>query len=118
LRIKSLIDCRASRAKDKQVKAFVTAQADKRVRGSRIGAIKGVLNDFDPDCGDTFDNTAGHQARTSFDSIINDRHALAHQATCSETVRDVERFFHEASGVFAGIVAAFDLKAHEVKHLS
>ena len=117
VRVRGLIEARAARAPDKQIRSFVTSAAAKIIRGPKIDQITGMLNSFDPSCGELFHKTAGDQAKSAYDSIIANRHTFVHDGICNVTLGDVERFFGDSAGVFSAIIAGLGLKAKEVAHL-
>src|SRR6266481_4766573 len=100
LRVGALIEARAARSRDKQLRNFVTHAVYKIVRGPKIDQITGILNAFHRGCSQAFHDTAGDQAKLAYDSILTDRHDFVHEAKCNATIGDVETFFNDARGVF------------------
>jgi hypothetical protein len=117
LRVMALVEARAARVRDEHIKAFVSYAARKLLRGLKIEQLTGMLRAFHKGCVKRFHDTADNAAKNGYDSIMNNRHAFVHDGICNVTVGDIEQFFTRAASVFSGIVAAFDLKAQEVRDL-
>lgn len=117
LRTKALLKARAARSNDKELRSFVTHAAGQIMRGPKSNEITGMLRSFDRRCADEFHEVAGDQAKSAYDSIINNRHKFVHEAVCTLTLKEVEDFFNNSRGVFAGIVAGLGLRAKEIADL-
>jgi len=117
LRIEAIIEAYAKRQKDRRIESFILGAAGKQLRSPKISTITGFLSWFDGKWGETFTKHAGNQATAAYDSIISNRHAFVHEAQCNVTISDLEGFYHDGSPVFSALVATFELRAHEVRHL-
>jgi hypothetical protein len=86
-------------------------------RGPSISSLTGLLATFNPRWNEQFHKSAGNQARTAYDSIINNRHLFVHEAACNVTFGDLERWFNDSRDIFFALVSVLGLKASEIARL-
>src|SRR5712692_6741601 len=105
--IESFIEQRAERAGDDHLTAFVKAAAGTRFRNPKTSDISGLLGWFSSDLKDAFsERIKDTPALRAFDTIVANRHAVAHQGgNLQLTFRELCDRFEESKLVLAEVKA-------------
>ena len=119
LRLKRLVEIRVSKSEDDQILSFASYACGKIVRGSKISDIRGnILRPFGATCDQTFEDevidTEGHVA---YDSIIANRHSVAHATGANLTFSELEHNYKKSKAVLDAVAKALDLTDDDLKNL-
>lgn len=90
---------------------YVIGVVERSVRISKTSDLAGVLGNFSEECKGTFQEwiKSNDQARTAYENIINNRHAIAHEANPRPASwRDIQAWWDEACPVVDAFQNALD----------
>jgi hypothetical protein len=109
--IEALIEQRAEKAGDDHLTAFVKAATGARFRNPRTSDISGLLGWFDSDLKNTFSQRIKDTpAQRAFDTIVTNRHAVAHQGgNLQLTFNELCERFEESKSVLTEVQAILGL---------
>lgn len=84
---------------DVHVAQFVTSCADSVIRRRlRISDLSGLLDRFDAECKSVFQESLRSKTKSKnmYDSLISDRHDVAHGGEVKSTLQDVKEYYSHA----------------------
>lgn len=83
---------------DVHVAQFVTSCADSVIRSLRISDLSGLLDRFDAECKSDFQASLKSKTKSKnmYDSLISDRHEVAHGGEVKSTLQDVKEYYGHA----------------------
>jgi hypothetical protein len=114
-RFKKLIETRAARAGDAQLKNFIVHACGRIVRGNKVAELTGHLSGFGGACKTDFHSAVAATAVTSYDNIMTNRHTVAHYTTShSMTFADLERAYNDSRDVLKAVATALGLSTAEL----
>ena len=110
--VKDSVDQRWHTAMDAQSLKFLTSAVKGRVRSIKIGELSGILGQFDDSYKEEFKRKVHRdkgQTVHYYDSILSNRHALAHGGTCNATIGDIELWLPLAKNVITAFQSALHI---------
>ncbi len=94
-KVRELIRARCQYVADDSVRGFLDSCAESVFRGLKIGEIAGLLNRFGTPHKEVFNQhlEQNQRAQNMYDSILNNRHKIAHGEGSAVTFGDVKQYY-------------------------
>ncbi len=96
--IKNLLKQRCESVPDEAVKTFIHKHIQKSaLRGLKITELSGLLCQFDPSYKENFNQRINENgtAKSTYESLLNNRHNVAHGQGINATFEDVKMFYEK-----------------------
>lgn len=108
--VRQIISDRAARTGDAEVSEFVRSAVEQLIRSIRIGEISGALGRFGQSQKTRFQEFVRENpiVHTSYDTVINNRHLVAHREGVQITFNELKRHFADGRRIIeqVGIILA------------
>jgi hypothetical protein len=115
IRLRRILEVRATKVADRHVCSFVTHALGKIVRSIKVSEIAGTLGGFGLDYKKGFhDIIDGTTAHTAYDNIMTNRHSVAHKTGTNITFSELEAAFKESNEIITAIAKAVGLTDVEI----
>jgi len=100
--IKNLLLQRCESVSDQAVKSFVHKHVQKSaLRSLKVTELSGLLKQFNPSYKENFTKKIREddQAQVTYESLLNNRHSVAHGGGINATFEEVKRFYEKGHKV-------------------
>lgn len=94
--VRSEVKRRCASISDVHVAQFVTSCADSVIRHLRVSDLAGLLDRFDTECKSDFQTSLDAKTTNMYNSLISDRHEVAHGGEVKSTLREVKEYYLDA----------------------
>ena len=98
-KIQRLVEDRCASVADEAVQRFAVSCLENVFRSLRIAELSGLLGRFGKPHKKKFMDALDEQSKNMYDSILNQRNAVAHGGSVNATLGDVKTYYTEAHKV-------------------
>ena len=101
--VEYLVEVRAGKAGDADVRSFVRACVEKVFRSPKFENIRDLIGLFNESYKKALEDQVDEKARSAIGSIVNHRHSISHGKPIAVTLGDVEMFHNHAKPAFEAL---------------